>query len=108
MYIVVIIITGDLNNKLLPVALVVAMIVSIVGVLVIGLPTHFVLTRIGQAKGAYYALVGFFVPALVTIVTHPFGEDGVSAITIQALVFGGFGAAVALIFWKVVTYDSST
>jgi len=59
-------------------------------------------------KGRYYAFVGFVVPALLTVVIHPFGEDGARMILIQSIYLGLFGAVIAIIFWKIATYDAAT
>lgn len=101
------ILSGDLGNVLLPVVLVAALGVSTISVLFIGLPVHLVLVRLNKKRSIYYMLIGFLVPVLVTLIAHPFGEDGMLWIIWQSFLTGAIGALVALVFWKVVTYDSA-
>jgi len=108
LYLIVAVFTGDLDNMLLPVMLIAALCVSTAGVVIVGLPMHLILVRMGRVKAIYYAFFGFLVPTLVTVVIHPFGEDGFGWIIVQSISLGLFGAVIAVIFWKIVTYDSAT
>jgi len=93
---------------LLLLALIVALVVSMIGVVCVGLPTHFILRRLGKAYSFNYAIVGFAIPAIATAIVHPFGEDGVQTIAMQSFFLGFFGALIALVFWKVVACESDT
>ena len=98
--------TGDAVNNLMLISLAAAFIFAITGVLLIGLPLHFFLLWVGRTDALYYTLVGFMAPCVITLIAHPFGEDGLSMIVLQAALMGCFGACVALIFWKIAVTDS--
>jgi len=109
LYLLLVLVTGETHNvPLLLFITVIALLISFVGVLVVGLPTHLILVRLDKVKSVNYAIVGFIVPALLTAVFHPFGEDGIKWIAIQSFNLGVFGALIALVFWKVVTHKSAT
>ena len=86
--------------------LLIALIISSVGVLLVGLPCHIVL----QARGLYswwrYALAGFVAPALLVIVFLLFVEDKWGVVRL-ALGTGGFGALVGSVFWGIAVFPQA-
>lgn len=101
LYILLVLFSRDLENPFLLPVLYGALMFSAIGVCVVGLPTHFILGALKKQQWYFYAGPGFFVPATLVLLTHPFGEDGNPAILIQALQMGVFGVGVALVFWGI-------
>ena len=106
-YLVFLIFTGELDNMLLMVVLVAALGVTSIAVLFVGLPVHMILVRLDRVKSLNYAIAGFVVPVIVTLAFQPFGNDGLKWIAIQSVFLGILGVLIALIFWKVVTYETA-
>lgn len=93
--------TQDLDNPLLIPVLYGSLLFSVLGVAIVGLPTHFILRSLGRRNWYFYALVGFGIPALVVLLTHPFGEDGYPTILLQTIQMGVLGTIAALAFWRI-------
>ena len=72
--------------------------VAFVGVTIVGLPVHLFLVWRRMSHPIHYVAPGFVAPALFTWVVRPLGDGDATAITQQAVLFGFFGAAVALVF----------
>lgn len=101
MYFVWAAIVGDLDNDLLLPVAYFALTISAIGVVVVGLPTHFILRYIRKQKSYCYALPGFLAAALLSLFTGRFGAGGWPDVAVQALQLGLFGMVVALVFWRI-------
>jgi len=97
---------GSVRSWFFGTELLIALIISSVGVLLVGLPCHIVL----QARGLYswwrYALAGFLAPALLVIVFLLFVEDKWGVVRF-ALGTGGFGALVGSVFWGIAVFPQA-
>ncbi|MEM7430335.1 MAG: hypothetical protein AAF351_00220 [Pseudomonadota bacterium] len=85
----------------LPVVLQTGVFIAFVGVILVGLPVHFLLVHRRMSQPVHYAVPGFVVPALTVAVSQPFGADGFWWIAWQSFVMGCFGASVALVFRRI-------
>ena len=103
LYFLLLALSGDLDHRLLVPMLLAALAVATVAMCFIALPIHFVLRRLGRSSIGYYALAGFLIPVLVTLVINPFGTEVVSWIKWQAVAMGLLGACIATVFWAIVT-----
>ena len=79
-------------------AVLMAPMVAFVGVNIVGLPVHLFLVWRRMSRPIHYVAPGFVAPALFTLLMRPLGGGDAMAITQQALLFGFFGAGVALVF----------
>ena len=108
LYFALLALSGDIDHRLLVPMLVAALAVTTAAVLFLALPLHLVLTRIGKQRFPYYAIIGFLVPALTTILVNPFGTEVLSWVKWQGLAMGFLGACVATIFWVIATSTPAT
>ena len=69
------------------------------GVIVTGLPVHFVLRANYRQRSWQYAVAGFLIPAFLSFGFHT--GRGRLALAIQILLLGLCGAAVAWVFWAI-------
>ena len=92
-------ITDDLDNALLGPFIIVGYLVSLICVIVVGVPTYFLLEKHSKRSATYYAVIGFLVPLVLVLLTQPFGRDGTLAVALQSVLFGVIGLASALEFW---------
>lgn len=76
-------------------------VIAFFGILVAGLPAHFLLVWRRLSRPLHYAVPGFAISAAIVVITHPFGEDGALWILWQAILMGAFGAIVALVFRRI-------
>lgn len=98
-YLVVILLSGDINNQLLAIALWVAYFLAVIGAIFIGVPTHLILSKLNIKSSVIYTFIGFIIPAALVWISHPFGADGFFWILWQGSLMGGFGALCAYVFW---------
>ncbi len=90
--------SGQLGNSRITFFIPMAPIVAFVGVTVVGIPVHSFLLWRRMSRPIHYAVPGFVAPALYVILMQPLGAGDTLAIGNQALLFGSFGAGVALVF----------
>lgn len=107
LYLLLSVVAGDLNNSLLAPVLMMTLVVALIGVLLIGLPVHFFLLWRRMSHPVHYAVPGFAVPALLAVLTHPFGEDGLLWVLWQAFLLGAMGAVIALVFRRIALGKAS-
>jgi hypothetical protein len=105
LYLVLLAISGDLDNRLLLPVLMAALVVSVAAIVCVALPLHFVLIRFGRPRSYYYTITGFLLPAIVILAINPFGSEVASWIKWQAMAMGVLGASVATIFWWIASND---
>jgi len=74
-----------------------------VGVLVIGLPTHLLLSHYSINTWLPYAAVGFLVPFIIIFIFKPYGDDPFRYLLTQGAVSGGLGVICASVFWYVAS-----
>jgi mannose/fructose/N-acetylgalactosamine-specific phosphotransferase system component IIC len=103
-YLVLLLVSGDLSKSWAPESFVITLGVSLVGVIVIGLPIHFMLSKLPSWRVWHYVIAGFLTPATLALVFAPFGSD---ERVIQATILGGVGACVAWVFIKTVSLRRS-
>ncbi|ARN73375.1 hypothetical protein [Oceanicoccus sagamiensis] len=107
-YLILLAVSGDLDNRLLYTVLIGALVVATVAIFCIALPLHLLLTRLGLVRGYYYIGAGFFAPAIFTLLLNPLGSDVASWVKWQALGLGLLGGSVAFVFWSLATAKSKT
>lgn len=74
---------------------------STIGVIVVGLPTHALLSRYGVTSALPYVCIGFAVSCSAAIVLKPFGDGLLQKLLTQAFLSGFLGAVCAFAFWVV-------
>jgi hypothetical protein len=107
LYFILMALNDDLSNGLFFPMLVGALAVAAGAIFCVAVPLHFLLLRMGRARGHYYVLAGLLLPTAVTLAINPFGADVASWVKWQALAMGVMGAVVAGIFWKIASGKSS-
>ena len=99
--------TGDFDIDSLLVVGYFGLVIAGIGVVLIGLPTHFILRSMKKQRSYFYALPGFLIPAALMLLSHSFRADGYPTIFRQSLQMGVFGAVVALVFWRIAVPRSA-
>ena len=108
LYLVILALSGDLNNALLAPMLLAAWMVSAATILFIALPLHFILKVYGKSYAALYVVPGFSLAAALTYMVEPFGQDGNYWLLWQCLAMGFLGASVAGVFWSIASNEPAT
>jgi hypothetical protein len=75
--------------------------------LVWGLPTHFLLSKLNKTKARWYSLAGFVPAPIFVFGFKPMGEDPILGLIYQSSYFGLISAIGATIFWFYVVKNSS-
>jgi len=102
LYLVAILLVGEpISGATLFPLLAVALMLTLAGVALVGLPVHAVLAALKQRGVLAYAAAGAAVPAAFLLAAQPFGSELAWGLPAQAGLAGIFGACVALVFWKV-------
>ncbi|WP_417542446.1 hypothetical protein [Methylophaga thalassica] len=70
-----------------------------IGVVIVGVPVHYLLKKVGASSPIGYALVGLIPPVLFSWVAKPFGQDSTPDLIIQSIAAGVIGLACASAFW---------
>ena len=83
-------------------------IISLVGNIVIGIPTHLVLNKLNVKNGFAYILTGFTSPTLILVLAEFFGNQSYQSAFATGLRFGCFGAFCADVFWLCAVYKMPT
>lgn len=82
--------------------------ISIAGNIIIGIPTHLVLKKLGVENGFAYILTGFISPIFILGVVEFFGNQSYQSTLVTGLIFGCFGAFCAYVFWLCAVYKMPT
>ena len=72
---------------------------TFIGLLFVGLPTHFILKRLSISSIIPYIFVGFVIPLLVIFIFKPFGFDPMPDLILQGTISGVLGVICASVFW---------
>ncbi len=92
-------------DPLMPIVFFSSLLVSTSGVLLVGVPTHLALVRLGRTQKRYYVLIGFFASALLTFSVNMYSYVIFIRAIFHSAIIGLIGAITALIFWRVITPD---
>ncbi|MEX1033220.1 MAG: hypothetical protein WDZ30_07650 [Cellvibrionaceae bacterium] len=82
----------------------VAAVVSIIALVCIALPLHYVLARAGKLGLGWYVVPGALIGPGFVLGFKPFGQDPTAGLLMQSLVCGSLGAIGAAIFWFVAVH----
>lgn len=72
---------------------------TLIGVIVIGLPAHFILRHFSITSISSYIAIGFIVPFTVIFILKPFGADPLPHLIQQGVVSGILSVICASSFW---------
>jgi hypothetical protein len=87
-----------------------AIVASIYGVALLifwGIPIHLLFLFLKIRSIWAYLISGFVGGSLFVLIFRPFGEDPIFKLTVQSLIFGGFGLLAGFVFWLVVIKSRS-
>lgn len=77
----------------------VAAVVSLIALVFITLPLHYVLVRAGKCGIGWYTLPGLLIGLVFVFALKPFGRDPTSVLMLQSLACGVLGVIGAATFW---------